>query len=363
MIINKKSQTEFSGFYVVYKGSTMNETPENYGISHMVEHLKCKSFEKLYDIFDRYSISWNAYTSPTEVVFYLSGLDEHVYKYRHVLVNSLLTFDITEEQFETERKIVIQEYKDCFQDQGSAHFYNILRESNGAYSAIGKLKSLQGITYQDVLDFHDKYFSKPNMVINISKNSEFDGFNEFATGDTPSSFESVDQELEIENQATFNKTSIIGHRNIDGDFPYIRFMNKLLAGSLNSPLYLELREKRGLSYGVDSFLYEISLEKGIIGTGLITDNENYDEVISVYKDVFTNPEKYITETRFDVIKDYYGVLYKKQEINRYMHIDEFIHPKEWDLFTIIENLTYEDIIEKFKKYYVFDEFTWTRDNK
>lgn len=361
MIINKKSQTDFSGFYVIYKGSTMNETPENYGISHLAEHLKCKSFEKLYDTFDRFSIAWNAYTSSTEIVFYLTGLDEHVSKYRHDVVNSLLTFNITEEQFETERNIVIQEYKDCFQDQGSAHFYNILREYNGAYSAIGKLSSLENIKYQDILDYHDKFLTKPDTIINISKNTKFDGFNDFNTTKRPTTFNNVDDNLEIENQANFKKTSIVGFRNTNCDFPYIRFINKMIAGSLNSPLYLELREKRGLSYGVDSFLYELSLEEGMISTGIITDEKNYDEVISVYKDVYSNPEKYVTEERFNLIKDYYGVLYKKQEINRYTHVDGFIHPTEWDLFNILPELTFEVIMEKFKKHFVFDKFTWLKD--
>jgi predicted Zn-dependent peptidase len=60
MLINKKSQTDLSGFYVVFNGSVLNEDSTNYGISHLCEHLKCRMFNKLYDIFDRYNITWNA---------------------------------------------------------------------------------------------------------------------------------------------------------------------------------------------------------------------------------------------------------------------------------------------------------------
>ena len=41
MIVNVKSETGLSGFYIVFGGSTMNEKPGSYGISHLLEHLIC----------------------------------------------------------------------------------------------------------------------------------------------------------------------------------------------------------------------------------------------------------------------------------------------------------------------------------
>ncbi len=67
MIINLKSETELSGFYVVYEGSTNLEKKGNFGISHLMEHLCCKSVDLLQEEFDRDSIDWNAYTSGAEI--------------------------------------------------------------------------------------------------------------------------------------------------------------------------------------------------------------------------------------------------------------------------------------------------------
>lgn len=54
MLINKKSQTDLSGFYVVFNGSVLNDDATNYGISHLCEHLKCKEIFNKYLTFDKW---------------------------------------------------------------------------------------------------------------------------------------------------------------------------------------------------------------------------------------------------------------------------------------------------------------------
>ena len=72
MIVNLRSQTDLAGFYIIYEGSTNLEKKGNYGISHLMEHLCCKSFEHLREDFERQGIDWNAYTSDNEIVFYFT---------------------------------------------------------------------------------------------------------------------------------------------------------------------------------------------------------------------------------------------------------------------------------------------------
>lgn len=361
-IINKKSITDFSGFYVIYKGSTLNEDPSNYGLSHLMEHLLCKSYTHLYDTFDRYSISWNAYTSSTEVVFHITGLEEYIYKYRHELVNSLLKFNITEKEFETERSIVIQEYKDYFQDQSSAHYYNLMRKELGNYGPIGKLQSLESLKYEDIKKYFNDYLSKPSMIINVSKNSDFDGFNVFLDKNE-TKFTRKDEDIVIEKLADFNKSSIIGFNTVTDDFAYIKFINKMLAGSIKSPLMTEIREKRGLTYSVGCSLHNISDDEGFLTTSLITDDSKVDECLEIYEKVLSNPGKYLTKERFELIKDFYKVQYKKNEINRYSNVDSLMKPKKWDLELIIDDITFEDILRVYDKYFKYDKLKWSVDKK
>ena len=358
MIINVKSQTELSSFSVVYSGSVLNETVKTYGLSHAIEHLKCKSFIHLYNDFDRYSISWNAYTSETEIVFYITGLDEYVNKYKQEFLDCLLKFEISEEEFETELKVVIQEYKDCFQGQDECLYYNLLREEYGNYGAIGKLKSLKKINHKDVIKYHKKFLSKPSKIINISKFNDFSGYDDFNT-EYPSSYvPDVKDKLKLEDKMKFNKSGIIGYVKVDKDFNYISYVLDMLGSSLLSPFFDEIREKRGLTYGVNTGIERISDVQGIVYTSLITTPDNVEEVKEVYKMILSDGDKYLTQERFDIIKDNYLVRQKKNEIERYKKIEKYIIPLDWQVGEIIESLTFEKTKEIFNTYLTYDKWNW-----
>ena len=102
MIVNLKSQTELSGFYIIYEGSTNLEKPGWYGLSHTMEHLVCKSFFHLIEDFDKFGISWNAYTDTNNIVFYFTGLDSKLNKYKEKILDVISKFEITKKEFENE---------------------------------------------------------------------------------------------------------------------------------------------------------------------------------------------------------------------------------------------------------------------
>lgn len=361
MIINKKSQTDLSGFYIVYKGSTLNENESNYGISHLMEHLMCKQYEHLYDDFDRYSINWNAYTSNSEVVFHMKGLDEYLYKYRHSLLNSLLDFEIKKDEFEKEKNVVIQEYKDTFQDQFSSSYYNHFRKAYNNYGPIGKLESLENIGYEGVMEYWEKYLSKPTMIINISKNSDFDGYDNFNVNYPKKYNKSENDKLVYERIIEFNKSCVTGSFKISDDMAYIQFVLDMLGRSLQSPLMKEIREKRGLTYSIGNFVANCSEDEGLAITTLVTTDDKVQEVLDTYKMVFSNKDKYLTKERFELIKDFNTVKRKKDLINMYANGGKFITPKKWQIDSVIDDITFEKANEIFDKYLTFDKWEWIVD--
>jgi len=361
MIINKLSLTDLSGFYIVYKGSVLNETPKNYGISHLMEHLMCKQFQNLYNEFDRYSIHWNAYTSGTEVVFHMKGLDEYLYKYRHELLNSLSNFNIPKADFEQELNVVLQEYKDTFQDQFTSSYYNLLRKLYKNYGPIGKQQALENITYDDILEYWEKYLSKPTMVINVSKNSRFEGFDNFNLNYPNIYTPDKDDEIIYEKVIEFNKVCIAGYIEVEKDMAYIDFVLNMLGKSLESPFMKEIREKRGLTYSVHNYVAEVSDNQGLVTTSLITTDENVAEVLEVYKMILSNPDKYLTEDRFNLIKDFYTVKRKMDKINAYAQHKRYITPDHWQIEKILDGITFDKAKEIFNKYLTFDNWTWMLD--
>ncbi len=360
----KKNQTKLSGFYVVYYGSTLNEKKGTYGLSHLMEHLMCKSFDDLYLDFDRDGISWNAYTDSDHVVFYLTGLDEYVNKWKKIFYQRLLNFNITEEQLENEKKIVYEEYLDSFNTQPNTHYLNLYRKIFNEYSAIGLGEDIQNVTLDICKDFFNNYLSKPHRIIDISQkrnkeNMEFFKNVEYNNIFPKKNFKYLkknDFPKEITNDFK-NKTSIMFLSPIiKDDFIYTDFICKMLIDGLKSPLYDEVREKRGLVYYLHCYVDRVNFNNGIVNIMTETSNENVDELYNTIEMVLKNPDKFLTKERFETIKTKYKIVYQKNKINQYNSVMKFILPSKWNLSDMIDKITYEDVMEKYNRYFNFDNF-------
>jgi predicted Zn-dependent peptidase len=365
MIINLKSETELSGFYVVYEGSTNLEKKGWFGISHLMEHLMCKNFDHLQEDFDKDGIDWNAYTSSNEIVFYLTGLDEKVNKWKGKFMDLLSEFNVTKEQFENERNIVLEEYMDCFNDQNQTHMLNLSRKLFGDYDPIGLKEDLEKLKYMDCLNFFELQYAKPTKIINVSKNKPYKNNTiDFAKRDITKKLEFGENDVPLELSNEFkDKTSIvILSPVIEEDFAYVHFINSMLSLGLKSPLYQEIREKRGLVYYVHCYQSRVN-NQGINTISTQTSNKNYNDVVNAVKEVITNPGKYLTKERFDLVKDYYKVRMTKDEILRYKNVNQWINPDGWSVYDILDKVNMKKIKEVYKKYYNFDNFYVSNDKK
>lgn len=363
MVVNLKSETELSAFYIVFNGSTLLENIGARGIYHLLEHLKCKAFEHLYDEFEKDCIEWNAYTSSNEINFYIRGIEEKVIKYREEFLKCLLEFKITKEEFENERKIVMEEYYDSFNSQMENHMLNLNRKLFNDYDPIGSGNDLKKLTFKDIVDYHDLQFSAPSKIINITKNSPFISNIELnnVISNKELSYLS-DNKFEYEKGNTYkDKTSIIILSPIiNENFAYVSFMTEMLAGGFNSPLFQEVREKKGLVYSINCYQTRFN-KQGIVTICTQTSNENTQEVKDIIKMVLSNKEKYLTEERFNIIKENLVTRYKMNNINRYRHIDKYLSPEGWSVSDILNTVTFNDIYTMYDKYFNVDEYYFSDD--
>lgn len=358
MIINLDNQTDLSGFYVVYNGSTNLEEDGIYGISHLMEHLLCKSVDHLQDTYEENGLSWNAYTSPNEIVFHLSGLDENVNKYKSEFVNLLSDFDITKSDFEKEKKIVLEEYMDSFNDQVSSHYLNLERKCYGHYNPIGKREDLEKLKYIDCLNFFEKQFLNPSKIINVSKHNKFESDMKTVDNSIKTEYNfDTNRKFEYEEGNTFkDKSSLIMKSPIiKDDFSKVKFVNLMLSHGLNSPLYKEVREERGLVYFISSSINRMN-KYGDMNISTLTSNDNVDDVIEATQKVFSDKDSIINKERFNIIKKSATINLKQQDINRHMSVNKWINPDGWNLSECIDSITLEDCSEIFDKYFNIEDF-------
>jgi predicted Zn-dependent peptidase len=364
MIINLKSKTDLSGFYVVYEGSTNLEKRGWYGISHLMEHLMCKNFEHLQEDFDRDAIEWNAYTSSNEIVFYLTGIEEKVNKWKGKFVDLLGQFNVTKEQFENERNIVLEEYMDAFNDQTQSHMLNLSRKLFNDYDPIGLKEDLVKMKFMDCLNFYELQYAKPTRIINVSKKDYKYPSIDFVDRQIVKniSFGQHNVPFELNNEWKDKSSLIMLSPVVTEDFAYVHFINAMLSLGLKSPLYQEIREKRGLVYYVHCYQSRMNQE-GITTIATQTSNKNFNACVDSIKIVLDKPSKYLTKDRFNLVRDYYSVRKQKDEILRYKNVNPWINPKGWTVYDILEEVNLKKVLEVYEKYYNFDNFYLSNDKK
>ena len=217
----------------------------------------------------------------------------------------------------------------------------------------------------DIINFWELQYAKPSKIINVSKNNKYKNNTiDFVERTIVKSteFGNYDNPLELNNEFK-DKTSIaILSPIIEEDFAYVHFINSMLSLGLKSPLYQEIREKRGLVYYVQCYQSRMN-NQGINTISTQTSNKNYNGVVDAVKEVITNPDKYLTKERFDLVKDYYKVRMIKDEILRYKNVNQYINPKGWSVYDILDKVNMKKIKEVYKKYYNFDKFYISSDKK
>jgi len=365
MIININSQTDLSGFYIVFEGSAQNETIGNRGISHLMEHLLCKNCEHLYDEFDLYGIENNAYTTDTDIVFFITGLDEYILKFREEFLNYITKFKITQEDLDKEKMIVIQEYMDLFNNQSQAHGENILRKLFNVYGPIGDKKDIESITLEDCKKWFDIQFSQPTKIINISKNNDFKKDIKFKTTINSNILcNKIPYKFEIINNFK-GKASVINlSKLIISDFNVVDFICLMVGDGLRSPLYDELREKNGLCYYVQCFSRDINSNSSVVCIASSINKKNTKKFQKVIENVFSNKEKFLTIERFNIVKEQTLIKIKKDEIEVYKNEEYFIVDEFHRIDkNFIENLTFEKVNEIFDKYFKWEDFYKSIDNE
>lgn len=361
MLLNVKNQTDLSGFYVIYEGSTNIEYPGVYGISHLMEHLVCKSFDHLLEDFDKDGISWNAYTETNLINFHFTGLESRLSKYREEILKSLSTFTVTEEQFENERNIVLSEYGDYFNMQTYAHVLNLHRKLFNVYDPIGLRSDIETLTYQDCLDCFERQYKYPSKIINVSKTYEMneDDYT-FMYPDIKRNVEIGDHDVPFELGNTFkDKTSLILTNVVQESPAVVNYINQMLSMGLKSPFYQEIREKRGLVYYVAVYQSRIH-ETGVNTISTLTANENVEELIDTVKELLSNPDKYFTRERYDLVREWLTAKKEKEEILRHSNIGKFITPEGWSIYDALD-VSFEEMREIYDKNYKFESFHISND--
>lgn len=268
-----------------------NETKQNNGISHFIEHMffkgtKTRSAQDIAEAFDAIGGQVNAFTSKEYTCFFAKVIDTHKEYALEILADMFFNSSFDEEEMEREKKVVLEEIK-MYEDTPDDIVHDLLaRASYGehplGYPILGTEEHLQSFKPDTLRNYIDERYTPENVVVSVAGNvddsfihkveSYFDNFNsevQRATLEKPAFLaDKIERNKDTEQAHLclgYNGFAV-GHDNMYS----LIIMNNVLGGSMSSRLFQEVREKQGLAYAVFSY-HSSFLDNGLLtiyaGTG------------------------------------------------------------------------------------------------
>jgi len=264
----------------------------------------------------------------------------------------------------------------------SREFKKIIYGPNSVYARTIEYATIDNITRDNLIAFHDKYFQPQNIQIAIW--GDFDKkdivkkikqyFGDWKKGNvTVPPLPKVDykykEQVYYVDKKDVNQTNIamghIGGYVTDADYPARIVMNNILGGSFGSRLFNSVRSREGLAYAV-SGVYTANIKYpgvfyGFASTKSETTVKTIKEMIKEIKKMQIDPP---TKDEMKLGKDSYLNSFvfkfdtKAKVINRLMDYDFNGLPEDF-LFKVkegIEKVTAQDVIDAAKKNIHPDKF-------
>lgn len=350
-----KSSIKIANLTIAYNLGGIFDQEGRKGISHLMEHLVCKTFKDEYDRLNRYGIEFNAMTGDNLVKVYFEGVEKYFTpEWRRRLVEKLIGgINISEEEFETEKKVVLQEYMDCFNEPANAE--NTLRLKFGYYGAIGKREDIENFTYSDMKEFYDRHMRKPWKIVEV-------GPSKTDFSDIPMVEEFVDLPLKPKYKKCWNipLESSPENSKLDvtflckkcihkGDYPALVVAVNMLNGGLESPMMKEIREKRGLTYNVSSSFIKF-MSYAYTAFGATTDKGNGSELKDAFRYFFNDIGEHLDKERFEDVICALDVENEKDNIFKYRNVNRILNKGRIQVGNSYKRLTFEKVVEVAKKY-------------
>jgi len=359
MIKKIKSPTPLSGVYFIYQGSVNLEVPGTRGISHLIEHLLCRSLSPIKNKFFLSSVTYNAWTSDNEVVIHFTGLWEKLKIFLPDIISILSEPKLTSGNIDSEKKIILQEWDEWFLNINNWVEGLFTRKILGSSGPIGERDDVGAVTQLEVIKFWERNFTKPSSIILITPDVSYQIDNKLLSG-TPlpkKSWKLVDDGVSNLPKIDMGdaRTILMYSQIIDEDFAWINFINIILSRGGTSLLYKKVRNNKSLVYRISSKQNRYN-RNSIIRIKSTTNKEKMDEVEKSIKEVLLNLPSLIDQKMIDRAKDHLTTTKQIERINRYNNVKDLIDPTSWDVYKILDEITLPIIQEKASIYFGGDKF-------
>jgi predicted Zn-dependent peptidase len=280
-----------------------DEGPGEQGLSHFIEHLLFKGTERrsAFDIsrdIESVGGSINAFTGKEYTCFHAKVLKRDTALAVDILADIVAHSLFDPQEIERERMVVLQEIK-MVEDTPDDYIHDLFHRSFWGdhplgYPITGLKENVLSFQRDDIIAFLQKNYTPRRMIVAAAGDLDHQHMVDLVDNQlgrlldcpSPSQREGVHggkSRMQVSFRELEQVHLCLGTEGI----PYshrLRFaghtLNTLLGGNMSSRLFQEVREKRGLTYSIYSFLNNY-MDTGLFGVYAGTTKDELQEVISL----------------------------------------------------------------------------------
>jgi predicted Zn-dependent peptidase len=288
---------------VWFKVGSRDESAEEQGISHFMEHMMFKGTSRrdafaISQDFESIGAEQNAFTSKEYTCYYSRFIDERLDEVMDILGDMVTSSLFAQEAIDSEREVVIEEIARS-EDTPDDHIFELFTAASFPTHALGRpiigtREVVGAFMHADCLAWRDRHYHAGNCVVIASGNIDHDALVALCRqhlaalprGTRNARGVVAPQErgrFSIMRKETEQAHIIYGMPGIpigDDDRFAGSLLDTALGGGMSSRLFQEVREKRGLAYAVYSTTMPyVGAGQFIVYAG--TRPSNVEEVVSI----------------------------------------------------------------------------------
>ena len=303
-VVHKNIDSSISHCGFVVNIGNRDENENEQGIAHFIEHTIFKGTvkRKAYHILSRLDDvggEINAFTSREDISVYASFMNEYYERAIELLFDILFSSTFPAKEIEKEKDVVVDEIY-SYKDSPSESIFDDIEEMIFANhplgnNILGTPEIVKTFNKEIIINFLEETFSTEEMVFtsvgNISDKKIKQLIEKYGahipnktrkrTRLPISEYKQQDIEKSMD---TYQTHVVIANRAYDAhhkDVTTLVLLNNLLGGTgMNSRLNLNIREKYGFTYNLESFYTPYS-DTGIFGVYLGTDKGSAEKTIKL----------------------------------------------------------------------------------
>ena len=288
VIVHEDDSTPMAAVNVLYDVGARDESPDKTGFAHLFEHLMFGGSKNIPDFDEPIQNAGgenNAFTNNDITNFYNIVPAENLETVFWVESDRMLQLNIDEKVLETQRKVVVEEFKEtCLNEPYGDVWHHIAdlayKVHPYRWPTIGKIpKHVEDANLEDVQDFYNKHYTPNNAILVVAgnvKTADVKKMTEDWFGDIPAGKFQLKKLPQEPQQEAFQHR--VQQSNVPVDALYLAFhiparndenyyavdlLSDVLCNGRSSRLYRRLLKEKQLFSSIDAYITG-SIDPGLL---------------------------------------------------------------------------------------------------